>query len=66
MKFKEKLVYLRKQKKWSQQELSDQVGVQITHISRLENGKSQPSVELLRKIAQAFGVTMDYLVDEES
>jgi transcriptional regulator with XRE-family HTH domain len=66
MKLKEKLVYLRKQKKWSQQELSDQVGVQITHISRLENGKSQPSVELLRKIAQAFGVTMDYLVDEES
>ncbi len=66
MKFKEKLVYLRKQKKWSQQELSDQVGVQITHISRLENGKSQPSVELLRKIAQAFGVTMDYLVDEEA
>jgi transcriptional regulator with XRE-family HTH domain len=65
MKFKEKLVYLRKQKSWSQQELGDQVGVQITHISRLENGKSQPSVELLRKIAQAFGVTMDYLVDEE-
>jgi transcriptional regulator with XRE-family HTH domain len=65
MKFKEKLVYLRKQKSWSQQGLGDQVGVQITHISRLENGKSQPSVELLRKIAQAFGVTMDYLVDEE-
>jgi transcriptional regulator with XRE-family HTH domain len=66
MKFKEKLVYLRKQKNWSQQELGDQVGVQVTHISRLENEKSQPSVELLRKIAQAFGVTMDYLVDEES
>jgi len=66
MKFKEKLVYLRKQKNWSQHELGDQVGVQVTHISRLENGKSQPSVELLRKIAQAFSVTMDYLVDEES
>lgn len=66
MKFKEKLVYLRKQKNWSQQELSDQVGVQVTHISRLENGKSQPSVELLRKIAQAFAVTMDYMVDEEA
>lgn len=66
MKLREKLVYLRKQKNWSQHELSDQVGVQVTHISRLENGKSQPSVELLRKIAQAFGVTMDYLVDDEA
>jgi transcriptional regulator with XRE-family HTH domain len=66
MKLREKLVYLRKQKNWSQHDLSDQVGVQVTHISRLENGKSQPSVELLRKIAQAFGVTMDYLVDDEA
>ena len=61
-----KLVNLRKRKGWSQQDLCDQIGVHLAHISRLENGKSQPSVELLRKIAQAFGVTMDYLVDEES
>ncbi len=66
MKFNKKLVTLRKQKGWSQQDLCDQIGVHIAHLSRLENGKSQPSVELLRKIAQAFGVTMDYLVDEEA
>jgi len=66
MKFNEKMVYLRKRKHWSQQDLSDQVGVNITHLSRLENGKSQPSATLLRKIAQAFGVSMDYLMDEDA
>lgn len=64
MKFNEKLVRLRKKKKWSQQDLCDRIGVHSAHLSRLENGKSQPSVELLRKIAKAFNVTMDYLLDE--
>ena len=66
MTFNEKMVYLRKRKQWSQQDLCDQVGVNITHLSRLENGKSQPSASLLRKIAQAFGVSMDYLMDEDA
>ena len=66
MKIHEKMVYLRKRKQWSQQDLCDQVGVNITHLSRLENGKSLPSAVLLRKISQAFGISMDYLMDEEA
>jgi transcriptional regulator with XRE-family HTH domain len=66
MKLHEKVVHLRKKKQWSQQDLCDQVGVNITHLSRLENGKSQPSAVLLRKIAQALAVSMDYLMDEDA
>ena len=66
MKFHEKLVKLRKERGWSQTVLGERVGVNIAHLSRLENGKSQPSVEMLLKIARAFGVSMDYFMDEET
>jgi transcriptional regulator with XRE-family HTH domain len=66
MKLAEKLVQLRKERGWSQTELGERIGVHIAHLSRLENDKSQPSVEMLQKLAKAFGVTMDYLMDEEA
>ena len=34
------------------------------HIGRLEKGRYQPSVELLRKLAIEFGVTADFLLNE--
>ncbi len=66
MKLHEKLVRLRKDRGWSQTVLCERVGVNIAHLSRLENGKSQPSGEMLWKIAKAFGVSMDYFMDEEA
>ncbi len=46
--------------------LCERVGVNIAHLSRLETGKSQPSGEMLWKIAKALGVSMDYFMDEEA
>ena len=66
MKLHEKLTRLRKEHGWSQSDLGERAGVHITHLSRLENGKSQPSVEMLHKLAKVFGVSMDYLMDEEA
>jgi len=66
MKFHRKLARLRKELGLSQAELGERVGVHIAHLSRLENGKSQPSVEMLWKIAHALGVSMDYLMDEDA
>ncbi|MFH2091164.1 MAG: helix-turn-helix transcriptional regulator [Pseudomonadota bacterium] len=66
MKFHDKLVKLRKERKWSQTALSEQAGVNITYLSRLENGKSQPSGDMLWKIAKALGVSMDYFMDEDA
>jgi transcriptional regulator with XRE-family HTH domain len=31
----------------------------------MENGKAHPSVEMLQKLARTFGVSMDYLMDEQ-
>jgi transcriptional regulator with XRE-family HTH domain len=66
MKFNEKLVRLRKEQGWSQTQLGQNVGVHIAHLNRLENGKSQFSVDMLWKIAKVFNVSMDYFMDEQA
>lgn len=65
LKFKKKLVKLRKDQGWSQTALGERVGVKIAHLSRLENG-IHPSVEMLLRISKAFGVSMDYSMEEEA
>ena len=39
----------------SQQELSVKTGITQPDISKLENGKANPSIGTLKKIAEAFG-----------
>ncbi|MCF6245865.1 MAG: helix-turn-helix domain-containing protein [Desulfobacula sp.] len=36
------------------------------HGNTLENGKSQPSGDMLWRIAKASGVSMDYFMDEDA
>jgi len=64
MKMSEKIKILRKERKWSQAELAGKLNVHVTHISRLETGKYAPSLDLLKKLAEAFEVTTDYLLYE--
>jgi len=59
----ERLKTLRKQKDLSQQELAERAGVHYTHIGRYERGQSKPTTETLRGLAEALGVSLDYLVD---
>ncbi len=65
MTLREKIKLHRKQRGWSQAELSERIGVNTVHVSHLETGRYQPSVELLKKLAQTFEVTADYLLNEE-
>jgi len=58
MLFHEKLRKLRREKNWSQAELSEHLGIHTSHIYRLETGKSAPSMELIQTIARVFDVTM--------
>jgi transcriptional regulator with XRE-family HTH domain len=59
-----KLNELRMRKGESLQQTADAVGVTKTHIWELEKGKSaNPSAELLRKLADHFKVTVDFLID---
>jgi transcriptional regulator with XRE-family HTH domain len=41
---------------WSQQELSDRCGLHLTEISRLENGRRNPRLDTIVKVADALGV----------
>jgi len=55
---------LRKQKGWSQIDLSNESSVSREMIGKYERGIATPSLEAAKKIADAFGVSLDYLVGE--
>ncbi|MCX7748909.1 MAG: helix-turn-helix domain-containing protein [Clostridia bacterium] len=60
--FSERLKELRDLYGTSQKELGEYVGVGRTSIANYEAGISEPSIDSLKKIAQYFGVTIDYLL----
>jgi transcriptional regulator with XRE-family HTH domain len=64
------VLHLRLERGWTQQELAERAGTKQANISRLENAKLNPSVEMLQKIADAFGaelaVTFVPSADEQS
>jgi transcriptional regulator with XRE-family HTH domain len=60
----EKILRLRKEKKWSQKKLAAMIGTSGPVLGRYERDEITPSVEVAKKLAEAFGVTLDYLVDE--
>lgn len=59
----DRIAQLRKQKGWSQTELAKQIGASREAIGKYERNEASPSVETAKKIANVFGVTLDYLVD---
>lgn len=61
--FAQRLRDLRKQKNLSQTELGQLAGLHYTHIGRFERGASRPSGDTLKRLADALGVTSDYLLD---
>ncbi len=66
MKLGEKIKRRRKERKLSQGDLAQRVGINPTHLSRLEGGKYQPSVEVLKKLADELEVSTDYLLSEDT
>lgn len=61
-----KLKSLREENKQSLQFVADSVDVSKTHIWELERGTSKnPSIELIKKLAIHFKVTIDHLTSEQ-
>lgn len=60
--FKEKLLELRKQKGWSQEELGNNLDVSRQTISKWESGQSTPEMEKLVKISEIFEISLDELI----
>ena len=62
MDFPERLATLRKKRGMTQHVLADAAGVNVSQIRRYEGGTSQPTLEVLRKLAVALRVSADVLV----
>ncbi|MBR3839825.1 MAG: helix-turn-helix transcriptional regulator [Erysipelotrichales bacterium] len=65
MTFKEKLIQLRKQSGFTQEQLADRLGVSRQAISRWELGESTPDLTNLRNISELFHVSSDYLIHDD-
>lgn len=57
--FASRLIRLRGDKNLTQQELGDAVGISHSQISRYEAGQAMPRKTVLRKLADALGVTVE-------
>lgn len=62
MDLKDRLVSLRNNRKWTQLEVAEKLGVKRARYNAWEQGISQPNIEVLGKIADLYGVSIDYLV----
>lgn len=63
--FAQRLHDLRRSKGWSQPEVGKSIGTSGAIIGRYERGEMTPSIEVAKKLAEAFGVTVDYLLSPE-
>ncbi|MBP3809744.1 MAG: helix-turn-helix domain-containing protein [Clostridiales bacterium] len=60
---KDNLVSLRKFHGMTQEDLADKVGVTRQAVAKWESGESVPDLEKSRLLAEAFGVSLDDLVN---
>jgi len=67
MNFGERLKAERTRKGWTQDELAEKLFVSRQSVSKWENGANYPNIEILIKLSDLFGVTIDELLrsDEE-
>jgi transcriptional regulator with XRE-family HTH domain len=58
-----KIKELRKQKRYSQEQLANLASINKSYISKIENGKTKVSLEIMNKLAIAFEIEIDKLFD---
>ena len=63
--FADKLIRLRKQSGWSQEELAEQMNVTRQSVSKWEGAQAVPDLEKMLRLSQLFGVSTDYLLKDE-
>jgi transcriptional regulator with XRE-family HTH domain len=59
----ERIKQLRVDNKLTQSELADKVGLSYVQIGRYEKGKSNPSSDVLQKLANVLNTSTDYLMN---
>jgi transcriptional regulator with XRE-family HTH domain len=61
MNLSDKITELRSQKGWSQSELAKRVEVSREIVGRYERSDAMPSIDVAKRLADAFEVSLDYL-----
>ena len=62
----DKVIMLRKQNGWSQEELAERLNVSRQSVSKWESGQAIPDLDKIIKLSNLFGVSTDYLLKEEN
>lgn len=64
--FSQRLRELRRQKNLTQLELAKLSEVSQVHIGRLEKASSQPTADIIKRLADGLGVSSGYLIEGQS
>ena len=59
------ILELRKDKKMTQQELADKIGVTDRAISKWENGRGMPDISLMKPLCEILDITLNELISGE-
>lgn len=62
MKFNERIRFLRKERKIKQEEAAKRLEISLTSYCRYEQGLREPTISVLWRMADFFGVSVDYLI----
>lgn len=57
------LKIIRAQKKLNQQKVAMDLNISREALSHYENGKREPSLDMLRKLSDYFNVSIDFLIN---
>ena len=59
----QRIRFLRKEQKWTQEDLGEKSGLTYKFIGQIERGEVSPTLGSLDKLAKAFGLTVSELLD---
>jgi putative transcriptional regulator len=62
---KNRLRELRTERRWSQGDLAEELGVSRQSVNAIETGKYDPSLPLAFRIARLFGLRIEEIFDDE-
>ncbi|MGS0749225.1 helix-turn-helix domain-containing protein [Halpernia sp. GG3] len=65
MQISEKIKQLRKDKGLQQKQVAIDVGLDQSNYNKIENGRREPSLEVLQKLSAILDVSLDDLVNPE-
>ena len=64
MKFGQNLKHIRKRMNMTQEELATKMEISQSYLSDIENGRKNPSIKTVKKLADGLGVSVNELFND--